>query len=319
MVNALLRRQVSVNAADRGCGPGVVLPPGNRHFGGMTEFPTGQAMVLSDRVTRVLAPNPSPYTYTGTQTYLVGRDALAVIDPGPAEPEHIEAMLAALAGRPLTAIICTHTHRDHSPAAAPLAERTGAEIVGCAPLVLQDSGPRADASFDPGYAPDRVLGDGEAVTGPDWTLRAVATPGHTSNHLCFALEEEKALFTGDHVMSWSTSVVSPPDGDMRAYLASLERLMARDDAVYYPAHGEPIERPQRFVRGLIGHRKQREGQILRLLREGPQALPVMVQRMYVGLDPRLHGAAERSVLAHLIDLRTRGLVAERGEEWKSAA
>jgi glyoxylase-like metal-dependent hydrolase (beta-lactamase superfamily II) len=164
-----------------------------------------------------------------------------------------------------------------------------------------------------------VLADGESVHGPDWTLTAVATPGHTSNHLCFALPESGALFSGDHVMGWSTTVVAPPDGDMAAYMASLDKLMQREDRIYYPAHGDPIERPQRFVRGLIGHRKQREGQILRLLKAQVSEVPAMVERMYAGLDPRLTGAAGRSVLAHLIDLRDRGVVAEKGDGWRLAA
>lgn len=286
----------------------------------MEDAPTGVAMALDALVTRVLAPNPSPFTYTGTQTYLVGTTELAVIDPGPDDPHHLAALVAAIGGRPVTAILCTHTHRDHSPAAAPLKALTGAPIIGCAPLSLDDAGPRADAAFDTGYAPDRVLADGESVSGLDWTLVAVATPGHTSNHLCFALPEIGALFSGDHVMGWSTTVVAPPDGDMAAYMASLDRLTGRDrDRIYYPAHGEPIEKPHRFVRGLIGHRKQREGQILRLLRQDVDVVPAMVARMYAGLDPRLTGAAGRSVLAHLIDLRDRGLVTEEGGAWKMAA
>ncbi|WP_213980358.1 MBL fold metallo-hydrolase [Sphingomonas sp. dw_22] len=286
----------------------------------MNDAPTGIAIAVDPLVTRVLAPNPSPFTYTGTQTYLVGTTDLAVIDPGPDDPDHIAALLAAIAGRPVTAILCTHTHRDHSPAAPAIQAATGAPIVGCAPLSLDDAGPRADAAFDTGYAPDRVLGDGETVSGEGWTLEAVATPGHTSNHLCFALPESGVLFTGDHVMGWSTTVVAPPDGDMAAYMASLDRLMARkDDRIYFPAHGEPIERPHRFVRGLIGHRKQREGQILRLLKQDIGSVPAMVERMYVGLDPRLTGAAGRSVLAHLIDLGARGLAVRQGEDWKAAA
>lgn len=285
----------------------------------MSELPVGRVVEVEPLVRRVLAANPGPFTYTGTQTYIVGHDEVAVIDPGPDEPEHVAALIDAVAGEKVVAILCTHTHRDHSPAAVALKAATGAPVVGCAPLVLDDLGPRADASFDATYAPDRVLGDGEAVRGPGWTLTALATPGHTSNHLCFALEESGALFTGDHVMGWSTTVVSPPDGDMAAYMASLDRLMARADRVYYPAHGDPVENPQRFVRGLAGHRKQREGQILRLLREGVGHIPTMVERMYVGLDPRLHGAAGRSVLAHLIDLRDRGVAAERQEEWRLVA
>lgn len=285
----------------------------------MFDAPTGEACALGPLVTRVLAPNPSPFTYTGTQTYLVGTSELAVIDPGPDDPRHLDAVMAAIADRSVTTILCTHTHRDHSPAAASLKRLTGAEVVGCAPLTLEDAGPRADAAFDTGYAPDRVLADGEGVLGPDWTLVAIATPGHTSNHLAFALPEAGALFTGDHVMGWSTTVVAPPDGDMAAYMASLDKLMGRDDRVYYPAHGDPIENPRRFVRGLMGHRKQREGQILRLLRQEVGAIPMMVERMYAGLDPRLFGAAGRSVLAHLIDLEARGLAERRGDDWEIAA
>ncbi len=281
---------------------------------------TGRALQLSPLVTRILAPNPSPFTYEGTQSYLIGTSDLAVIDPGPDETAHLDALLAAIAGRPVRAILCTHTHRDHSPAAAPLAARTGAPIIGCAPLTLEDDGPRADAAFDPAYAPDRVLCDGEAVGGEGWTLTALATPGHTSNHLCYALVQEDALFTGDHIMGWSTTVVSPPDGDMTAYLASLEALLQRADAIYYPAHGEPIPAPRRLVRGMLGHRKMREGQILRYLeRHGPSRIPDMVALMYAGIDARLHGAAGRSVLAHLIDLERRGLVAPEGEGWRLVA
>lgn len=286
----------------------------------MTEPLTGVAIPLEPLVTRVLAPNPSPFTFQGTQSYLVGTAEVAVIDPGPDDPTHLAALHAAIAGRPVRAILCTHTHRDHSPAARPLAAATGAPIVGCAPLTLDDLGPRADAAFDTGYAPDRVLGDGETVAGPDWTLEALATPGHTSNHLCFALRESRALFSGDHVMGWSTTVISPPDGDMAAFMTSLARLLDRDDAVYYPGHGPQIDNPQRLVRGQLGHRKQREGQILRLLGEGAAGIPALVARMYVGLDPKLHGAAGRSVLAHLIDLQGRGLVREgEGEQWSVAA
>ena len=281
---------------------------------------TGTARRLSPLVRRVLAPNPSPFTYEGTQTYLVGDSDLAVIDPGPDDPAHLDALEMAIAGRAVIAILCTHTHRDHSPAARPLARRTGAQVIGCAPLTLEDDGPRADAAFDPDYAPDRVLTEGEQIAGTGWTLTALATPGHTSNHLCYALEEEEALFTGDHVMGWSTSVVSPPDGDMTDYLLSLERLVGRQDRIYYPAHGEPIQQPQRFARGMLGHRRMREGQILRIIeRQGAALIPDFVTSMYVGLDPRLHGAAGRSVLAHLIDLERRGLVRNRAEgAWSRA-
>jgi glyoxylase-like metal-dependent hydrolase (beta-lactamase superfamily II) len=280
---------------------------------------TDIAQTLSPLVRRVLAANPSPFTYTGTQTYVVGIGDVAIIDPGPADPDHIAAILAATAGQRITAIVCTHTHRDHSPGAKPLAEASGAPIIGCAPLTLEDSGPRADASFDPNYAPDRVLSDGERLSGSGWTLEAVATPGHTSNHLCYALIEEGGLFTGDHIMGWSTTVVSPPDGDMADYMASLDKLIARTDAVYYPAHGEPVTNPQRFARGLAGHRKQREGQILRLVRDGVGVIEDMVPRMYSGIDKQLYPAAGRSVLAHLIDLENRGKASREGVAWRVEA
>ncbi len=287
----------------------------------MSEQLPGVAEQLEPLVARLLAPNPSPFTNTGTQTHLVGTSDVAVIDPGPDDPAHVEAMLRAIGDRPVTAIVITHTHRDHSPASRALKAATGAPIIGCAPLALEDLGPRADASFDADYAPDRVLADGEAVSGEGWTLIAVATPGHTSNHLCFALPEANALFSGDHVMGWSTTIVSPPDGDMAAYMASLDKLMQRDDRIYYPAHGDPVENPRRLVRGMMGHRKQREGQIMRLLRDAPRSIPVMVTAMYIGIDPRLFPAAERSVLAHLIDLRDRGLVIAQGDmlsdDWRA--
>jgi glyoxylase-like metal-dependent hydrolase (beta-lactamase superfamily II) len=280
-------------------------------------------------VRRVLAPNPSPYTFTGTQTWLVGAGSeIAVIDPGPAgsgmsvgDPAdingtgHVEAILRAVGDAKITAILCTHTHRDHSPAAAPLKALTGAPIIGCAPLAIRDDGPRADSAFDPDYAPDRVLADGESISGEGWTLEAVTTPGHTSNHICYALLESGALFTGDHVMKWSTSVVSPPDGDMSAYMASLQKLYDRDDKVYYPAHGSAVTKPQQLVRGMIGHRRQRERQILNLLERAPHAIPDMVAAMYKGLDPRLTGAAGRSVLAHLVDLANQGRVIQTGDIW----
>ncbi|MBN8807075.1 MAG: MBL fold metallo-hydrolase [Sphingomonas sp.] len=288
----------------------------------MSDQQPGVPQVLEPLVTRVLADNPSPFTFTGTQTHLVGTGDLAVIDPGLADAAHIDALIAAIAGRPVTAILVTHTHRDHSPGAVPLKAATGAPIVGCAPLALDDLGPRADASFDGDYAPDRVLTEGDSVAGDGWTLAAIATPGHTSNHLAFALPEAQdgqgALFSGDHVMGWSTTIVSPPDGDMAAYMASLAKLQDRHDAIYYPAHGDPVTNPQRLVRGMIGHRKQREGQILRLLAAAPQTVPQMVARMYVGIDPRLFPAAERSVLAHLIDLAARGRVNEEGEAWRES-
>jgi glyoxylase-like metal-dependent hydrolase (beta-lactamase superfamily II) len=281
----------------------------------MEDWPTGRVEQVHPLVRRLLAPNPSPFTYTGTQTYIVGAGSVAVIDPGPDLPEHVDAIMAATAGERVAAILCTHTHRDHSPASRPLAAATGAPIVGCAPLALEDDGPRADAAFDFGYRPDRILADGEALAGEGWSLRAVATPGHTSNHLCFALEGTGLLFTGDHVMGWSTTVVSPPDGDMTAYLESLQLLLARDDAAYHPAHGPAVEKPHSHVRALIAHRRMREKQILARLAEGEGQIPAMVETMYRDIDPRLHPAAGRSVLAHLVDLKSRGLVREAAEGW----
>ena len=288
----------------------------------------GETQLHEPLVRRVLAPNPSPYTYSGTQTWLVGAGAqIAVIDPGPNGgfqaghadingAGHVEAILRAVGDAKVIAILCTHTHRDHSPASRPLAAITGAPIIGCAALALSDDGPRSDAAFDPDYAPDRVLTDGERISGEDWTLEAVTTPGHTSNHLCFALKETSALFTGDHVMKWSTTVVSPPDGDMAAYMASLQKLYDREDRIYYPAHGPAVDKPRQLVRGMIGHRRQRERQILRLLADGEQAIPDMVALMDKGLDPRLTGAAGRSVLAHLMDLQNRGKVNVVGDDWR---
>ncbi len=282
-------------------------------------FPTGLCEQMEPLVARVLAGNPSPYTYTGTQTYVVGNGKdRAVIDPGPALDDHLDAIMAAVGDAEISAIMCTHTHRDHSPAAAPLKERTGAPIIGCAPLVLEDDGPRADESFDKNYAPDQVMVDGDTLAGDGWTIEAVATPGHTSNHLCFAVRESGALFTGDHVMGWSTSVIVPPDGNMADYMASLQKLHDREDETYYPAHGKKVTNPRQLVRGMMGHRKQRERQILTLLEESPHAITDMVPKMYKGLDPRLNGAAGQSVRAHLIDLQDRGIVGQEGETWSLA-
>jgi glyoxylase-like metal-dependent hydrolase (beta-lactamase superfamily II) len=279
---------------------------------------SGRVERLGPRVRRVLAPNPSPFTYTGTQTYILGSGEVAVIDPGPDLPGHVEALLAALAGERVQAILCTHTHRDHSPASRPLQAATRAPIVGCAPLSLDDSGPRSDESFDSAYCPDRVLADGERLEGQGWTLEAVATPGHTSNHLCLALAEERALFTGDHVMGWSTTVVAPPDGDMADYRASLDKLLARDDRLYYPAHGPPVEDPKGLVRRLLAHRQMRESQIIGHVESGEGRIEEMVERMYADIDPRLFPAAGRSVLAHLVDLERRALVRREGERWTPA-
>ena len=268
-------------------------------------------------IARVLAHNPSAFTYYGTQTYLIGQNEVAVVDPGPDLPEHVDALETKIGRRRVVAIMCTHTHRDHSPASRPLAERTGAPIVGCAPLALETVGPRADASFDGDYQPDRTLEDGEAIEVDGRAAIAVATPGHTSNHLCFAYDG--ALLTGDHVMGWSTTVVVPPDGDMAAYMASLDKLRHRDDRIYYPAHGPAVEKPQQFVRSLVGHRMQREKQILKLVSERPRDIPDIVANAYPGLDPRLVVAAGGSVWSHLLDLERRGLVELQGDAWTATS
>jgi glyoxylase-like metal-dependent hydrolase (beta-lactamase superfamily II) len=278
------------------------------------DAPYAKLEPVAPGIARVLAHNPSAFTYYGTQTYLLGTDAVAVIDPGPDLPEHVDALIAAIGGRPLSAILVTHTHRDHSPAARPLAQATGAPIIGCAPLAME--GTALEAGFDPEHAPDRVLTDGDEIAVAGDALSAVATPGHTSNHLCFAWRG--ALFTGDHVMGWSTTVVVPPDGDMADYMASLDKLRGRDDAIFYPAHGPAVANPQQYVRHLIGHRMQRETQILRLVGERARDIPDIVAEAYPALDPRLVMAAGASVLAHLLDLERRGHVVREGDLWTAA-
>jgi glyoxylase-like metal-dependent hydrolase (beta-lactamase superfamily II) len=280
------------------------------------DAPYAKLEQLEPGIARVLAHNPSAFTYYGTQTYLIGESEVAVIDPGPDLPEHVDALKNAIGGRPVAAIMCTHTHRDHSPASRPLAEATGAPIIGCAPLALETVGPRADAAFDGDYEPDLTLSDGDEVEVDGKRIVAVSTPGHTSNHLCFAYEG--ALLTGDHVMGWSTTVVVPPDGDMAEYMASLDKLRQRDDRIYYPAHGPAVTNPAQYVRHLVGHRMQREKQILALIGERPRPIPDIVANAYPGLDPRLVVAAGGSVLAHLVDLEKRGLVERAGESWTAA-
>lgn len=277
----------------------------------------GAPLVVSPLIRRVIARNPSAFTYTGTGTYIIGHGTVAIIDPGPALPEHVEAVLAAVAGETVSHLVVTHTHRDHSPASPALKAATGASVVGCAqvPMVEESEG-QGDESVDRSYAPDRILADGEAVHGPGWTLRAVHTPGHTSTHLCFALEEEQALFTGDHVMGWSTSVVTPPDGDMRAYVDSLRKLLERDDRVLYPTHGPAVDKPKPFLRALINHRKMREAQIVKVLGDGPATIPAMVEQLYATTPRQLHPAAGRSVLAHLIDLEAQGRVGRDGDVYR---
>lgn len=300
---------------------GKAVPMSNTpDFTAETTVPYGMAVDASPLVRRIVAHNPGPFTYTGTGTFIVGRGTVAVIDPGPTDPAHIDAILAATRGETISHIVITHTHRDHSPGAVPLQAATGAVVAGCAPILMEaDDGPRADESFDTTYVPDVVLADGDAVSGPGWTLRAVHTPGHTSNHVCYSLEEEHALFTGDHVMGWSTTVVSPPDGNMTDYFASLRKLLTREDVRYYPTHGKPVEQPQKFVRALITHRKMREGQIVECLKAGQNTVPEIVARLYASVPKILHGAAGRSVLAHLEDLQAQARVARKDSTFELVA
>ncbi|HLX97058.1 MAG TPA: MBL fold metallo-hydrolase [Roseiarcus sp.] len=265
---------------------------------------------VSPLVRRLVAPNPSPFTFNGTCSYIVGHGRVAIVDPGPEDDAHLKALLAAVEGERVEAILVTHTHRDHSPGARKLRAATGARVIGAAPFAPHGDGSEGlDSSHDRDYAPDAVLADGERWQGAGFAIEAVATPGHCANHLCFALLEEGALLSGDHVMAWSTSVVAPPDGSMRAYMDSLDKLRARAETVYWPGHGGPVVEPQRYLRALIHHRRQREASILSALQEGAGTVPALVARVYAGLDPSLTRAAGLSTLAHLIDLAERGAVA----------
>jgi len=279
--------------------------------------PAGTCMQVSPLVRRIVAPNPGPMTFTGTCSYIVGTGRVAVIDPGPDLAGQVEALLEATRGEAITHILVTHTHRDHSPAARALQRATGAPILGCGPhRPARPLGPgdadRIEAGGDPEHRPDRELREGDVVEGETWRLETIETPGHTANHLCFALPQEGALFSGDHVMGWSTTVIGPPEGAMGAYMASLEKLRGREETVYWPGHGGPVTEPQRFVRALAHHRRQREVSILNRLAAGDRTVPEMVSAIYEGLAPGLQGAAGLSVLAHLEDLVGRGVVATDG-------
>lgn len=277
----------------------------------------GRLEPVSPLVRRIVARNPGPFTYHGTGTYVVGRGKVAVIDPGPDLAPHVEALLDGLRGETVTHIVVTHTHHDHSPAAAEVKRRTGAIVVGCGPHGL--AGEAVEEAADSSYVPDAQLEEGEAVTGPGWTLVAVATPGHTSNHLCFAMPEESTLFSGDHVMGWSTTVVAPPDGDMAAYRASLTKLLGREEKIYRPTHGPAFLDPKAHVVAYAAHRQEREDAILARLAAGDETVEAIVSSVYVGLDPRLFRAAGRSVLAHLVELVARGRVATDGTRYRLAA
>jgi glyoxylase-like metal-dependent hydrolase (beta-lactamase superfamily II) len=277
------------------------------------DAPAGAVVNVSPLIRRIVAPNAGPFTFTGTCTYIVGRGNVAVIDAGPDSPAHIAALKVALKDEKVTHCVVTHTHRDHSPAARLLAREWSAKLIGCAPhrtsreLVLGEIN-ALDASADKDYLPDEIMAEEDSITGPGWTLTALDTPGHTANHIALALPQENALFSGDHVMAWSTTIVAPPDGAMAQYMASLDKLKGRTEAVYWPGHGGPVNEPQRFVRALIHHRRQREQSILNAIEAGLTHIFTMVPRIYEGLDPRLQGAAALSVYAHLEDLVSRNVV-----------
>ena len=272
------------------------------------EFAYGAADQVSPLIRRVIADNPGPFTFTGTGTYLVGSGEVAVIDPGPDDPAHLAALMRALEGERATAILTTHTHQDHSPLAAPLAKATGARVHGLPAPHIQEAAIRLDEGHDHSFRPDALVADADRISGPGWTLEALATPGHASNHVCYALLEENALFTGDHVMGWSTTVISPPDGDMADYLASLDRVAARGFRTLWPTHGPPVLEPAPFLAAYKAHRLEREDQILAAVARGRGRIPEMVREIYADIDPRLHPAAAHSVLAHLIQLAREGRV-----------
>jgi glyoxylase-like metal-dependent hydrolase (beta-lactamase superfamily II) len=272
-------------------------------------FRYGEVDQVSPLIRRVVADNPGPFTFHGTGTYILGQGETAVIDPGPADEAHLDALLRALDGERVSAILITHSHADHSPLAGPLAERTGATIYGLADPATGSAEEESHGDFRPHVS----VADGEIIAGPGWTVEALHTPGHASNHVCYALKEEHALFSGDHIMGWSTTVVSPPDGDMGAYYASLDKVAARDFATLWPTHGPPVTAPAPFIAAYRAHRHERERQILAAIASGQDTIAAMVPVIYAAVDPRLHPAAARSVLAHLIHLSATGVVAAEPE------
>ncbi len=282
------------------------------NFDRSLQAPYGVEIRLSARVSRLLAPNPGPFTFKGTGVYILGAgEQVAVIDPGPNLPQHIEALKQALGSRTISHILVTHTHRDHSPAAAALKAWSGAKTYGVplAPVggpVLAPGEGMVDEAHDHDFTPDVLVHDGMRISGDGFELTCLATPGHTANHICYAMSEERVLFSGDHVMGWSTSVIAPPDGDMGAYLASLEKLRARDDLFFYPTHGSPISHPQEWVGQLIAHRRRREEQIRAALMRHPQSVMELVEALYPDIAPALRPAAAQQTLAHLHLMQSRG-------------
>ena len=281
------------------------------------DLPPGKVEEVYPGVRRLLCNNPGPFTFKGTVSYIVGRDRVAIIDPGPLDETHIEALLDAVRNEMVTHILVTHTHRDHSPAAARIKAATGAPTYGEGPHraareLHLDEAPRLDAGGDRDFHPDFKLVDGDVVAGDGWSFEALATPGHTANHMAFALKGSEIIFSGDHVMAWSTPVVAPPDGAMGDYMASLEKLLRRPETTYFPGHGGAVRDAPRFVESYIRHRRGREHAILSRLADGSSDIPTLVQAIYVGLDPRLAKAAGLSVFAHLEDLVARGLIVTDG-------
>lgn len=276
-----------------------------------------RAQEVAPRVRAVAANNPGPFTFKGTVSYIIGNGRVAILDPGPDDDNHIEALLDAVRGETVTHIFVTHTHRDHSPAVPKIKAATGAKVYAegphrlARPLHIGETHP-LDASADTDFFPDIALRNGDVVGGDGWTMEALTTPGHTANHMAFALKESDLLFSGDHVMAWSTTIVAPPDGAMSDYMASLGKLAGRSEPLYLPGHGAPVRQAPRFVRHLIEHRMGREASILHRLGKGAADIPTLVRAVYIGLDPRLAGAAALSVLAHLEELVARGLVATDG-------
>ncbi|MFN3583321.1 MBL fold metallo-hydrolase [Phenylobacterium sp.] len=283
-------------------------------------FEYGRCDQVSPLIRRVIANNPGPFTFTGTGTYIVGRGEVAVIDPGPDDPAHLEAILAAIPGERVSHILVTHHHSDHSPLAGALKARTGAVVVGCAvasPDVEddgEDDGPKMEAGHDADFRPDVSVCGGGRVEGPGWTVEAIPTPGHTSNHICYALAEENCLFSGDHIMGWSTTVITPPDGDMTAYLRSLDVIQARGFSTLWPTHGPPIREVGPFIDAYRAHRQERIDQILTALKAGPGRIADLVPRLYADVDQRLWPAASRSMLAAMIHLERHGKVVGEGPE-----
>ena len=273
----------------------------------------GRCDELSPLIRRVTANNPGPFTYLGTGTYIIGRGDVAVIDPGPIDDAHLTAILAATEGERITHIPITHTHNDHSPLAAALKEKTGAKTCGFGPHGSgRPEGPQMEEGGDRGFVPDIALKDGDEVSGRGWTLSAVHTPGHTSNHMCFALKEENALFCGDHIMGWSTTVIVPPDGDMTAYMNSLRKIRDSNYETLWPTHGPPVRDVADFIGAYIAHRQAREDQIVACLKDGIGDIGAMVKRMYADVDERLHPAAAMSVRAHMKKLIDEARVREAG-------